>query len=214
MVINSISGLELAISPSEKEDFREGLYRLVASLTSRGTTVLMTTEVTDLFGDVRLTAYGVSFIADNIILLRYVEIESALRKALMVIKMRTSDHDKELRQYRIGEKGVEVEATFGQYSGVLSGTPTLRALTGPQPYTPGLTPEEESLVYVLMSLQQASAQRLAESLNEPEPQVQRTLDKLVDTGYVVRTTREGKANYRVAMTMPGVGSRRGERRGG
>ena len=72
----------------------------------------------DLFGDMRIATGGVSFIADNMILLRYAEIESALRKVMMVIKMRTSDHDKELRQYRITERGVIVEAPFTQYSGV------------------------------------------------------------------------------------------------
>jgi circadian clock protein KaiC len=209
VVINSISGFELAITPSEHDDFREALYRLVNVLTGSGATVLVTTEVSDLFGDVRISTHGVSFIADNIILLRYAEIESALRKVMMVIKMRTSDHEKELRQYRITDNGIAVEAPFTQYSGVLSGIPTLRALGGPlQTYAPALTPEEETLIYVLMSLNEASADQLADGLNLSESQVQATLNRLLDTSYVVRTSREGRTLYRVSMAMPGAIPRR------
>jgi len=212
VIINSISGFELAVASIEHDEFREGLYRLVASLTSRGITVIMTTEVSDLFGEVKITTEGISFIADNIILLRYAEIESALRKVLMVIKMRTSDHDKDLRQYRIGDRGLVVEAPLSQYSGVLSGIPTLRALAGPQPYTPGLTQEEESLVYVLMALHEADAEQLADGLNLPEAQVQHTLDKLVESGSIVRAVRDNKPFYRVAMMIPGNTPRRLSRR--
>lgn len=213
-VINGLSGFELAVAPTERDAFRENLYRLVASLTNAGVTTLLTSEMGDLFGDVRIATGGVSFIADNIILLRYAEIESALRKVLMVIKMRTSDHDKELRQYRITEHGVIVEAPFTQYSGVLSGIPTLRTLTGPQSFTPGLTSDEEALMYVLMSLHEASAEQLAESLGVPEEQAKRILEKLVDTGYIVRAERQGHTAYRAAiMTSGGSPRRPGRRRG-
>lgn len=212
VVINSVSGFELAIAASEKEEFQEGLYRLVANLTHRGITVFLTTEINDLFGDVRITTYGVSFIADNILLLRYVEIDSALRKVLTVVKMRTSDHDKELRQFRINEHGIIVEAPFTQYSGILTGNPVSHAPVGPQPYTPGLEKQEERLSGALMTLREASTAQLAEALGLSAEEVEKTIDKLVDTGYIVRAKREGTTVYRVGAFVPGAPRRGGRGR--
>ncbi|TAK34503.1 MAG: protein kinase [Chloroflexota bacterium] len=204
VVINSVSGLEIALPGSEKSDFREGLYRMVASLTAQGANVLLTVEVPELMGDVHISEHGISFIADDIILLRYVEIASALRKVLMVIKMRTSDHDKEMREYHITPNGVAVQQPFTDYSGVLSGIPTLRAVLGPQPFTAGLTEREESLMHILLSMRQASPQDLAQALSMNSDEVASTLEKLTETGYVVKSMRAGKPVYRVGLVTPGL----------
>ncbi|MHB1417606.1 MAG: ATPase domain-containing protein, partial [Chloroflexota bacterium] len=204
VIINSISGLEVALPSMEQGGLREGLYRLASALEARGVTTLLTTEVPDLFGGVRLTTEGISFLADSIIFLRYVEISSELRKALMVVKMRTSDHDKELREYRIGKNGVTVERALSQYSGLMTGIPTLRTLLEPQPFTTGLTEQEESLMHTLLALRQASAEELAAAMGSAPAEVATALAKLVDTGYVVKTTRAGKQIYRVALITPGM----------
>ncbi len=209
VVINSISGFEVSLAPGDRDDFREALYRLVATLSSEGITTLMTTEVPDILGmDVRLSSHQISFLADNVILLRYVEIESQLRKALMVVKMRTSDHDKELRQYQITDKGFQVEATFAEYSGVLSGIPTLRTVIGPQPFTTGLTEQEEALMHVLLAVPDSTVEDVTSSMGLKIEDAQRILDKLVDTGYVLRTGRGGKTTYRVTLVAPAVQPRR------
>jgi circadian clock protein KaiC len=62
-------------------------------------------------------------VADSYLLLRYVEIESAIRKALLVLKMRGSDHAKDIRQYDITKIGFEVQAKFEGREGILSGSP-------------------------------------------------------------------------------------------
>ncbi len=203
VVINSVSGFEVSLAPSDREDFREALYRLVATLSGEGITSLLTTEVPDLLGtDVRISPHGISFLADNVILLRYAEIESELRKALMVVKMRTSQHAKELRQYQITGRGIEVEQPFTEYAGILSGIPTLRTVMGPQPFTTGLTEQEEALTHVLLAMRDSSAEQLAESMGLKLEEVQGMLDKLVGTGYVFRTTTGGKTTYRVALIAP------------
>lgn len=66
---------------------------------------------------------GLSFIVDAIILLRYVEIESAMQRALVVLKMRGSDHAKEIRRYEIEKGGLKVEDVFEGREGLLSGIP-------------------------------------------------------------------------------------------
>jgi circadian clock protein KaiC len=57
------------------------------------------------------------------VILRYVEIESTIRKALLVLKMRGSDHAKDIRQYDITAQGFEVQSKFEGREGILSGSP-------------------------------------------------------------------------------------------
>ncbi|MCZ7383573.1 MAG: hypothetical protein O8C63_02360, partial [Candidatus Methanoperedens sp.] len=66
---------------------------------------------------------GISPIMDAVILLRYVEIKSEMRKAISVLKMRGCNHEKAIREIIINEKGVEVTQQFMEYSGILSGSP-------------------------------------------------------------------------------------------
>jgi circadian clock protein KaiC len=71
---------------------------------------------------------GLSFIVDAILLLRYVEIESAMQRALVVLKMRGADHAKEIRRYEIDQGGLKVQDVFEGREGLLSGIP-YRALS-------------------------------------------------------------------------------------
>jgi circadian clock protein KaiC len=66
---------------------------------------------------------GLSFIVDAIVMLRYVEIESAMKRAIVVLKMRGSDHAKEIRCYEIGAGGLTVLDVFEGRQGLLSGIP-------------------------------------------------------------------------------------------
>ena len=110
-----------------------GIYRtLVGALKREGLTGLLTAEDYRLFGHQDEQAHGLTFLVDVVVLLRYVEIESGMRRAILVLKMRGSDHDKEIRQFRIGARGLEVEGGFKGREGVLTGSPrqsvTQRAL--------------------------------------------------------------------------------------
>lgn len=71
---------------------------------------------------------GLSFIVDAIVLMRYVEIESAMQRAIVVLKIRGSDHAKEIRRYEIGPGGLAVLDVFEGREGLLSGIP-YRALS-------------------------------------------------------------------------------------
>jgi len=127
IVIDSLSGFEVALAPTFREDFRESLYRLVGALTATGVTVFMTAEVSEGFPDARFTSEKVSFITDEIIVQRYVEIEGELRRVMAVIKMRGSDHSHEFRTYEVTAKGVVVGGPLTEYDGIITGVPSLRA---------------------------------------------------------------------------------------
>jgi circadian clock protein KaiC len=126
VVIDSLSGFEVALAPTFREDFRESLYRLVGTLTATGVTVFMTAEVSEAFAEARFTTEKVSFITDEIIVQRYVEMEGELRRVVAVVKMRGSNHSHEFRTYEVTAKGVVVGGSLAEYDGILSGTPTLR----------------------------------------------------------------------------------------
>ena len=127
VAIDSLSGLELALAPSFRDDFRESLYRMVGALVSLGVTVVMTAELVDSYTELRLSPHGISFLTDAIVLQRYVEIRGELRRLLMVAKMRGFDHKKELRLYDIGPNGIVMGKALSQYSGALLGSPRLIA---------------------------------------------------------------------------------------
>ncbi len=126
VVIDSLSGFEVALAPTFREDFRESLYRLVGTLTATGVTVFMTAEVVEGFNDVRFTTEKVSFITDEIIIQRYIEIEGTLQRVMAVIKMRGSDHSHDIRSYKLTARGVVMGDVLREYDGIMTGTPKLR----------------------------------------------------------------------------------------
>jgi len=123
VVIDSLSGFEIALAPTFREDFRESLYRLVGALTATGVTVVMTAEVLQGQADVRFTSEKVSFITDDIVAQRYVEIDGALRTVVAVVKMRGSQHSREFRFYEITPEGAVVGEALTNYHGIITGVP-------------------------------------------------------------------------------------------
>jgi circadian clock protein KaiC len=130
VVIDSLSGFELALAPAFREDFRESLYRMVGTLTALGVTVMLTVEVTDSFTELRLSPQGTSFVTDGIILQRYVEMEGSVHRVMTVIKMRARPHSKELREYEVTDKGIVVGRSLPAYRGILTGVTTPVAQPG------------------------------------------------------------------------------------
>jgi circadian clock protein KaiC len=127
VVIDSLSGFEVALAPTFREDFRDSFYRLVGTLTATGVTVFMTAEVAEGFSDARFTSEKVSFITDEIIVQRYIEMEGELRRVMAVIKMRGSEHSHEFRSYEVTARGVVVGDPLTEYDYIISGNPMLRA---------------------------------------------------------------------------------------
>jgi circadian clock protein KaiC len=129
VVIDSLSGFEIALAPTFRLDFRESLYRLVGALTAAGITVLMTAEVIEVFPEIRFTNDRVSFVTDDIVVQRYVEIGGRLEKVLAVVKMRGSEHSREFRRYELTEAGAVVGAALHEYNGITTGVPSLARAT-------------------------------------------------------------------------------------
>lgn len=121
ILVDSLSHFErLGEKPAE---LRRTTYGFVNSLKREGLTAVLTRESMALLGDADGTDDAFAFMVDSYILLRYVEIESAVRKALLVLKMRGSDHDKAIRQCDITSRGLEVLTPFEGREGIMSGSP-------------------------------------------------------------------------------------------
>ena len=172
VVIDSVSGFELALAPSFREDFRESFYRLVGALTGTGVTVLLTMEVEPDDTGLRFSPYIISFLADDIVLLRYDEREEGLRKSLTVIKMRNSDHDEARWRYEVTGQGVIVREQLRRGA--------------PSSVQPGLTGREATVGRALTELGEVSAAALAQRTGLTAADLTFALDRLVSLGYATR----------------------------
>ena len=123
VVIDSLAGFEMALAPAFRQDFRESLYRMVGALTGIGVTILSTVELPESFTDLLFSPHAISFLTDDIIRLRYVEIDGQLRKIITVIKMRGGEHSKDIREYVINSKGMEIGDRLEGYRGLMTGVP-------------------------------------------------------------------------------------------
>lgn len=185
VVIDSLSGFELALAPTFRQDFRESLYRLVGALTGTGITVLLTMEIVQSSADLRFSPYVISFLADNIILLRYVEMAGQLRKSLSVVKMRNSDHSKDFWLYEITAQGFIVREPLRDYRGISSGAAELRGGMRPAAY-PGLTDQEAGVFRALIELGPATPAALAQRSGLSALNLTAALERLISLDYAAR----------------------------
>ncbi len=133
LMLDSLSGFEMALASGFRQDFRESLYRLISALTGIGVTILSTVEVEDSFTAMPFSAYAVSFLADDLIRLRYVSIKSQLRKVLVVIKMRGGAHSNDIREYEITSTGLKLGNRLDDYQGLTTGVPVLLGKSSGKP---------------------------------------------------------------------------------
>ena len=123
LVIDSLAGFEMALAPGFRADFRESLYRMISALTGIGVTILSTVEMEETFTELPFSTYSISFLTDDIIRLRYVEIDGQLRKILMVVKMRGGAHSKDIREYEITSEGLAIGERLTGYDRAITGIP-------------------------------------------------------------------------------------------
>ena len=128
LVIDSLAGFERALAPDFREDFEESLYRMFVALTGHGVTILSTLMLEESFTKPPASNYSISFLTDDIIRMRYVEIDGQMRKILMVTKMRGGDHSKRICEYTITTKGLELMAApLEGFNGLTTGVPVKAA---------------------------------------------------------------------------------------
>jgi circadian clock protein KaiC len=121
VVIDSLSGFELALAPTFREDYRESLARMMSALASTGVTVLMTSELEDRYYELGFSPYGTAFLTDSILMQRYVEIDSRLERVMAVVKLRASAHSNQLHLFHIDDDGIKIGERLANHAGLLTG---------------------------------------------------------------------------------------------
>ena len=121
-VLDSLTSMALGV-PSARR-FKELVYSIAKHFRAMGVTLTLNMEIAELLGSAQLSGQGVSFAADNLIQIRYVEVDGNLERGVSVLKARGLSHSTGVRRLTIGDGGVEVGAPFEGMRGVLTGLPT------------------------------------------------------------------------------------------
>lgn len=121
VMIDSFSGYKVSL---RGQDLIPKVHALTKYLTSAGVTVFLVNEMEAITGEFKATEIGISYLSDNIIFLRYLEIQGEMQKAIGVLKKRLSDFERNLREFDITRSGIKVGPPLRNLRGVLSGTPT------------------------------------------------------------------------------------------
>jgi circadian clock protein KaiC len=127
VMLDSVAGYRLSV---RGEGLTEHLHALCKYLQNRGVLTLLVNEVESITGDFRVTDAGLSYLADNVIFLRFIEIGEPgqaveLRKAIGVLKKRLGDFEKGVREYEITSYGLRVGKPLVGLRGLLTGVPEI-----------------------------------------------------------------------------------------
>ncbi|RAR60807.1 MULTISPECIES: ATPase domain-containing protein [Halomonadaceae] len=127
VMIDSLSGYQQSVRGDE---LQQRVHALCRYLVNMGVTVLLINEVFAITGQqARVTEYGLSYLADNIIMLRYIELDSELRKSIGVLKKRAGGFERTLREFEIAPEGLRVGQPFHGLRGILGGVPEVMTNT-------------------------------------------------------------------------------------
>lgn len=120
-LVDSLTHFEYAAE--DPDQLREMEFNFISALKRESITSILLRENNNLLGDTNSLSQA-PFVADAYFILRYVEIDSAISKAMLVLKMRGSQHDKDIRQFAITSEGIEISSKFVGRQGIMSGSPT------------------------------------------------------------------------------------------
>lgn len=121
VMIDSIDGYKLTV---REEDALERLHALRTYLGNVGVTAFLINEMQNITGEFKTTNMKASYLADNIIYLRYLELDGELKKSIGILKKRLSNFEKTIRQFYITEEGIKLGPPLTNLRGILSGAPS------------------------------------------------------------------------------------------
>ena len=121
VVIDSINGYMQSMP--EERLLPIQIHELLSFLANNGVTCLMTLVQHGIFGNPVDEAVDVSYLADTVILMRYFEVSGTVRQAISVVKKRSSDHERTIRECKVHKGGLFVGEPLRNFQGVLTGVP-------------------------------------------------------------------------------------------
>jgi circadian clock protein KaiC len=121
IIIDSINGYMKSMP--EERLLAIQVHELLSYLSNRGVTSIMTLVQQGIFGNPVDEAAEISYLADNVLLLRYFEVLGSVRQALSVVKKRSGNHERTIRECRVAHGGLSVGEPLVEFQGVLTGVP-------------------------------------------------------------------------------------------
>lgn len=122
VLIDSLNGF-LQAMPGEQY-LALHLHELLTYLNNRGVLTLLVLAQMGLVGSAMHTPIDVSYLADNILVLRYFEAHGQVRQAISMMKKRSGGHERSIRELNLGPDNIKVGAPISDFQGILSGSPT------------------------------------------------------------------------------------------
>jgi len=117
-MIDSISGYSVSL---RGEDVSVHLHALCKYLQNMGVAVILVNEVHSIAGELQISDLAISYLADNIVFLRYLELRGEIRKVIGVLKKRLSNFERSLREIEMTRYGIKVGRPLKNLQGILSG---------------------------------------------------------------------------------------------
>jgi circadian clock protein KaiC len=129
VVIDSINGYMQSMP--EERLLPVQVHELLSYLAGRGVTSVLTLVQRGIFGSPVDEAADISYLADSVVLLRYFEVRGAVRQAVSVVKKRSGNHERTIREFRVARGGLHVGPPLQEFQGVLTGVPQYVGDMGP-----------------------------------------------------------------------------------
>ena len=120
IMIDGLDGYTKAIQ-GDVETLVRKFHSLTRHLTNDDITVLVTDEISKLTGISSATSSNLSYIADNVIFLSYVEMDSSLRSIIGVLKKRTGPFEHTIREFQLTADGIRIGEPLSGVSGLVQG---------------------------------------------------------------------------------------------
>jgi circadian clock protein KaiC len=129
VILDSINGYMQSMP--EERLLPVQVHEMLSYLGGRGVTSVLTLVQRGIFGSPVDEAADVSYLADSVVLLRYFEVRGAVRQAVSVVKKRSGNHERTIREFRVGHGGLQVGPPLQEFQGVLTGVPQYVGDIGP-----------------------------------------------------------------------------------
>jgi circadian clock protein KaiC len=129
VIIDSINGYMQSMP--EERLLPIQIHELLSFLSNNGVTCIMTLVQHGIFGNPVDEAAEVSYLADTVILMRYFEVSGTVRQAISVVKKRSGNHERTIRECKVHKGGLFVGQPLHDFQGVLTGVPSYTGSTGP-----------------------------------------------------------------------------------
>jgi circadian clock protein KaiC len=123
VVIDSLNGFLNAMSGEQMLVLH--MHELLTFLSQRGVVTLIVLTLSGMLGQNMTVPVDLSYLSDNVLVLRFFEAEGRLRKAISVVKKRSGDHRDTIHELTFSPDGLQIGRPLTDFRGVMTGVPTL-----------------------------------------------------------------------------------------